>query len=51
MTVIGTVFAGKATREGEAKARKYLVIGLLEILVHIACVVVAVMMFIGGQSV
>lgn len=51
MTVIGTVFAGKATKEGETKARKYLVIGLLEILVHVACVVVAIMMFIGGQSV
>ena len=51
MTVAGTVFALKASKEGVLKARKYLVIGSIEILACAICAVVAVLMFIGGQGV
>ena len=51
MSIIGTVFAGKASKEGERKAHKFLVIGIIEILPAIACVILAIAMFIGGQSV
>ncbi len=51
MSVIGTVFAAKATKEGTAPARKYLVLGIIEILAHVLFVILAVAMFIGGQSV
>ena len=51
MSVVGVVFALKATREGIVKARGFLAIGIVEILFHVIGVVLAVAMFIGGQGV
>lgn len=51
MSVIGTILAIKAVKEGTAQARKYIVIGMIEILAHIVFVVLGIAMFIGGQSV
>ena len=51
MSVIGTIFAGKAIKEGVSKAKGFLVLGILEILVHVIGAVVAVMIIIGGMSV
>lgn len=51
MSVIGTILAIKAVKEGTAQARKYIVIGMIEILAHIVFVILGIAMFIGGQSV
>ena len=51
LTAIGTVFAFKASKEGEHKARKFRVIGILEIIACIIGVIISVLMFIGGMSV
>ena len=51
MSVAGTVFAVKAGKEGIAEARKYLVAGIIEIMVYVAGAVLAVLMFLGGQGV
>ncbi len=50
MSVIGTVIASKAVREG--MSRKYFVIGVIEILVYVLAVIpLAIAMFIAGQGV
>lgn len=51
LSVIGTVFAIKATKEGTAKAVIFLILGIIEILSCVAGAVLAVLMFIGGQGV
>ncbi len=51
MSIIGTIFAAKATKEGAAEARKFFILGILEILVHVVVAVLAVLMFIAGQGV
>ena len=51
ISVIGTVFAVKVTKEGTAEARKFFVLGLVEILVYVLGAILAIMMFIGGQGV
>ena len=51
MSVSGTVFAAKAGKEGIAGARKILVLGIIEISVHIVGVALAIMMFLVGQGV
>ena len=51
LSVIGTVFAIKATKEGAAGTLKFLILGIAEILVYVAGAIVAVLMFIAGQGV
>ncbi len=51
LSVAGTVFAAKAVKEGIAGARKFLVTGILEILVYVVGVFLAIMMFFAGQGV
>lgn len=51
MSVLGTVFAVKAGKEGIAEARKFLVLGIIEISVYIVGVALAIMMFLVGQGV
>ncbi len=45
LSVVGTVFAVKELKDGMAQSRKYLILGILELLVHAAGMVVAVMLF------
>ena len=51
MSVIGTVFAAKAVKGGMAKARIFLILGIMEILVCVAGAVLAIVMSIAGQGV
>ena len=51
MSVLGTVFAAKAGKEGIAGARKFFVLGIIEILVCAAGAVLAIIMFTAGQGV
>ena len=51
MSVLGTVFAAKAGKEGIPGARKFLVLGIIEISVHVVGVALAIMMFLVGQGV
>ena len=51
ISVLGTVFAAKAVKEGAAQSRKFFIIGIVEILVYVAAVILAIVMFIAGQGV
>ena len=51
ISIVGTVFAAKATKEGIVQSRKFLVIGIVEIIAYIAGVILAATMFYYGQSV
>ena len=51
ISVVGTVFAAKAGKEGVAEAHKYLVAGIIEIMVYAAGAFLAVLMFLAGQGV
>ena len=51
LSVFGTVFASKAIKEGIPDARRFLILGILEILVYVPGVILAVLMFIAGQGV
>ncbi|MBR3635883.1 MAG: hypothetical protein IKN47_06770 [Lachnospiraceae bacterium] len=51
MSLLGTIFAAKALKEGEKEARLYLIMGLSQVLIFILVLVIAIAMFIGGQSV
>ena len=51
MSIVGTVFAARAVREGIVQSRKYLILGIIEILVYVVAVVLAIVMFIAGQGV
>ena len=51
MSIIGTIFASKAKKEGIAEARKYFILGIVEILVSVLGTFLAIIMFIAGQSV
>ena len=51
ISIIGTVSAAKAKKEGIAKASKYLTLGIIEILVYVVGAILAIIMFIGGQGV
>ena len=50
LTVVGTVFAFKASKEGADKAKKFRVIGIIEIIACIIGVIISVLMFIGGMT-
>ena len=51
MSVIGTVFASKAVKEGSVQSRKFFILGIIEILVYVAAVILAIVMFIAGMGV
>ena len=51
ISIIGTVFAAKAAKEGSAKTPVFLILGIIEILIYIVGAVLAAMMFIAGQGV
>ena len=51
MSVTGTVFAAKAAKEGTAGARKFFILGIIEVLVCVVGAILAVIMFIAGQGV
>lgn len=51
LSIIGTMYALKATKEGAAEARKFLILGILELIVCAVGVVLAILMFIVGQGV
>ena len=51
MSVTGTVFAAKATKEGTAEALKFFILGIIEILVNVMGAILAIIMFIAGQGV
>ena len=51
ISIIGTIFAAKAIKEGIIQSRKYLVIGIIEIFTYVLGVILAIAMFIGGQGV
>lgn len=51
LSIIGTVFAAKATKEGALEARKFLILGAIEVLVYIIGVIIAVIMLAVGQGV
>ena len=51
ISVIGTMFAVRVTKEGTAGARSFLILGIIEILVYVAAAILAVIMFIAGQGV
>ncbi|WP_026509060.1 hypothetical protein [Butyrivibrio sp. LC3010] len=51
ISIIGTVYSAKATKEGIAQAKKYLILGIIEILVYVIGGALTVLMILGGQSV
>ena len=51
ISIIGTVFAVRATKEGASEARKFVILGIIEILVYVVGAFLAIMMFIAGQGV
>lgn len=51
ISILGTVYAAKATKEGAAEARKFFILGVMEILVYVVGVLLAIMMFITSQGV
>lgn len=51
MSLIGTVMAGKAKKQGESGAAGAQITGFMGLLLDVGLVVLAVLMFIGGQGV
>jgi len=51
ISIVGTVFAAKATKEGIIQSRKFFIIGIIEIVAYIVGVILAATMFYYGQSV
>lgn len=51
ISIVGTVFAVKAVKEGTSKAPIFLILGIIEILAYVLGVVLAISMFIAGQGV
>ncbi len=51
MAIIGVIFAVRAKKEGETKALKFLILGIVEILFSISGVILAFVIVIGGQGV
>ena len=51
ISVVGTVFAAKASKEGTAGARGFIILGIVEILFYVAGAILAIIMFIAGQGV
>ena len=51
MSIFGTVFASKAKKEGETKANKFFILGILEIVASVIGIFLAIVMLIIGQGV
>lgn len=51
ISIMGTVFAVKATKEGAIPSRKYLAIGVVEIIICVVGVFLVGLAFINGPSV
>ena len=51
LSVLGTTFAAKARKEGAPGSLLFLVLGIIEISVYVLGVIIAVLLFIGGQGV
>lgn len=51
ISVAGTVFAAKAKKEGTSEALKFLILGIMEILIYVVGAIIAIIMFIAGQGV
>ena len=51
LSVLGTVFAAKAKKEGAPKSVLFLVLGIIEISLYVLGAIFAVLLFIGGMSV
>ncbi len=51
MSIVGTIFASKAIKEGVREARKFLFLGIIEIVFSVIALLLAVVMFIVGQGV
>ncbi|MBO4267512.1 MAG: hypothetical protein J5910_10040 [Lachnospiraceae bacterium] len=51
LSVIGTIFAAKAKKEGITGSTGFLILGIIEILVYVAGALLAVGIFIAGQGV
>ena len=51
ISVLGTVFAAKAKKEGTTEARKFFILGLIEILAGVVGTFLAIIMYIAGQGV
>ena len=51
LSVIGTVFAAKAIKEGDSRSRKFLLLGIVEIAVYVIGAILVCIMFIAGQGV
>ncbi len=51
ISVIGTIFAAKAVKEGIAESRKFFILGIIEILIYVVGAVLAILMFVAGQGV
>ena len=51
VSVVGTIFAAKAKKDGVSQALRFLILGIAEILVYVVGAILAVIMFIAGQGV
>ena len=51
VSIVGTVIAAMAVKEGNKQTRIFFVIGIFEILVYVVGVILACIMLINGQSV
>ncbi len=51
ISIIGTIFAAKAAKEGTGNARIFFILGIMELLVYVAGAILAIIMFIVGQGV
>ncbi|ETP71344.1 hypothetical protein UYO_2706 [Lachnospiraceae bacterium JC7] len=51
ISIVGTVFAANAIKEGITAARKFLILGIIEILACVVGTILTVLMFIVAQGV
>ncbi len=51
ISIVGTAFAAKARKDGTAEARKFCILGIVEILVCVVGAILAIILFIIGQGV
>ncbi len=51
ISAVGTAFAAKAKKEGTAEARKFFILGIVEILACVVGAILAIILFIIGQGV
>ena len=51
LSIVGTVFAAKAAKEGDKRSRRFLAIGIVEIAMYVVGAILACIMFIAGLGV